>query len=183
MQNLNAAWCWTPSASSEHKERNAVATPHSSTIAHTHNLSLSSISINITSYSSPSPLTCSCFSKCSCKSPLQFLQWLLHAWRGSVPRGECLNSSLWTRHETRHSRQCLVMLSFRFCVLQNASHQPGKMNWVGTFPFELPYSNYELIRDYSGITHTLLTSKVSPTVFKIMCFYTPPQLPLLQLIE
>jgi hypothetical protein len=53
---------------------------------------------------------------------------------------------------TLHAGQCLVMLSFWFYVLRNALHHPGKMNWVGTFPFQLPYRNPELIRDYSDIT-------------------------------
>jgi len=55
---------------------------------------------------------------------------------------------------TLHSGQCLVMLSLWFHVLRKASHLPGKMNWVGTFPFELPYSNPELIRDYAGNTRS-----------------------------
>jgi hypothetical protein len=39
------------------------------------------------------------------------------------------------------------MLSFWLYVLRKASNHPGKMNWAGTFPFELPLSNPELIRD------------------------------------
>lgn len=55
---------------------------------------------------------------------------------------------------TLHCGQCLVMLSFWFYVLRKASHHPGKMNWVGTFPFQLPYSNPELINDYAGNTRS-----------------------------
>ena len=120
---------WMPSMSSEH-----CGALHSSSIAHTRNLSFSSISINITSYvfSSP-PLPCSCFSKCDCKSPLQFLQWLLYAWRGSVPRGECLNSSLWTCHEHFMLDNASWCYHFGSTYWESLCIIQGK--WTGSEPF------------------------------------------------
>jgi len=74
---------------------------------------------------------------------------------------------------TLHSGQCLVMLSFWVFVLRKASHHPGKMNWVGTFPYELPYSNPQLIRDYAGNTRSFNDFETFIDCVKSMFLHIP----------
>lgn len=165
---------WIPYMSSEH-----CGALYSSTIAHTRNLSLSSISINITSYffSSP-PIPCSCFAKCNCKPSLHFFQYLLHAClMGFSSARRVFEQQLMNMSRTLHSGQCLVMLSFWFYVLRKASHHPGKMKWVGTFPFELPYSNPELIKDDAGNTRCFTDFETFIDCVKITSFCISPLLP------